>query len=132
MARLTGKRARMYVAVSSGGTATPLAYQAQWTLSSATDTFEGTAFEDNNKTWFAGLPDASGTFSGFLDDATSQTYTASRDGQPRNMYLYPNTGDPSKYFFGSAIFDFAVTVPNNGMATVSGTWKAAGDIIRVP
>ena len=66
-----------------------------------TDKQDVTAFLDQNKVYVAGLPDASGDFTGFWDDATSQTYVAAVDGLPRNFYLYPNiTTDPNAYFFG--------------------------------
>ena len=46
---------------------------------------------DQNLIRVAGLPDASGDFSGFYDTVTAQTYTAATDGLPRNFYLYPST-----------------------------------------
>jgi hypothetical protein len=132
MSRMHGRKGRLYVQLASADAeAQPLTYQNKWTLSSATDTVEGTAFEDNNKTYFAGLPDASGTFAGFLDDATTQTYAASRDGQPRKFYLYPSTLAVTKYFFGTAIFDFSTGGGTAEMASASGSWKAASDIQRV-
>lgn len=132
MGRFHGRKGRLYVQLQTGGTAAePLSYNNKWTLSSATDTVEGTAFEDDNKVWFAGLPDASGTFAGFLDDATTQTYAASRDGSARKFYLYPSTIDPTKYFFGTAIFDFAAAGGTAEMASTSGTWKAASTVQRV-
>ncbi len=132
MSRFHGRKGRLYVQLQTADTAAqPVTFQNKWTLSSATDTVEGTAFEDNNKVYFAGLPDASGTFAGFLDDATLQTYSASRDGQARKMYLYPSTLTPANYFFGTAIFDFSTGGGTSEMATASGSWKAASDIQRV-
>ena len=52
----------------------------------------------------AGLPDASGDFSGFWDDATAQTYSAAGDGLSRNMYLYPDIqNSPNVYHFGQVL-----------------------------
>lgn len=132
MARLHGRKGRLYVQLQTAdANAQPLTYQNKWTLSSATDTVEGTTFEDDNKTHFAGLPDASGTFAGFLDDATTQTYAASRDGQARKFYLYPSILDNTKYFFGTAIFDFSTGGGTAEMVSASGSWKAASNIQRV-
>ena len=64
----------------------------------------------------SGLP-TSGDFSGFWDDATSQTYKAATDGLSRNMYLYPNvTTNPLTYFFGTVIADFATDGARLGSA----------------
>lgn len=132
MGRFHGRKGRLYVQLESAdANAQPLTYANKWTLSSATDTVEGTAFEDDNKVYFAGLPDASGTFAGFMDDATVQTYSASRDGAPRKFYLYPSILTPAKYFFGTAIFDFAAAGGTAEMATMSGSWRAASNVQRV-
>jgi hypothetical protein len=45
-----------------------------------TDRFDVTAYGDTGKAFVAGLPDASGTYSGFFDDSTAQMYTAGSDG----------------------------------------------------
>jgi hypothetical protein len=90
-----------------------------------------TAFGDSNKIYVAGLPDASGDFSGFWDDATGQTYLAAVDGLPRNMYLYPNiSSDPSVYFFGTVLPDFEMDGAVGGPVNTKTTWNAASKIQR--
>lgn len=132
MARIHGRNARIFIGIASGGTAEPLAYQSKWTLDASTDDVEVTAFGDPNKVYLAGLPDASGSFSGFYDDSTAQAYTAAQDGVARKIYLYPNfTGTPGQYWFGTALLDFSVELGVDGPATVSGNWKAASPIIKV-
>jgi hypothetical protein len=59
-------------------------------MSAATAQLDVTAMDDDNKVYISDMPDASGDFSGFYDDATAQTYTAAIDGLPRKFYLYPN------------------------------------------
>lgn len=132
MARIAGRQGRMLVAVASGGEAALIPFVASWSLAAAADRYEGTAQGDTNKVYVAGLSDASGDFSGYLDVATAQTYTAAVDGQPRKMYLYPDfVGTPTQYWFGTAYFDFNVESPVDGIATVSGTWAAASAIAKV-
>src|SRR6266576_3935268 len=107
MARSHGRNGSVYLGVTTGAAASPVTFQASWTLSMTVDKQDVTAFGDGNKIYVAGLPDASGDFSGFWDDATGQTYLAAVDGLPRSMYLYPNiTSDPSVYFFGTVLPDF--------------------------
>lgn len=131
MSRKAGRNARIYVGIASGGTAEPIAFQTNWTLDASTDDIDVTAFGDTNKTYVSGLPDASGSFSGFFDDETNQLYTASQDGVARKFYLYTDASVTTKYFFGTGLFDFSVDVGVNDAVKVSGNWKAASPVIRV-
>jgi hypothetical protein len=131
VARRHGRNAQVYVGVTSGAAASPVAFQASWTINMVTEKSEVTAFGDGNKIYVAGLPDASGDFNGFYDDATSQTYIAATDGQPRNFYLYPDTvDDPSMYFFGTILPDFSTDGAINGPINVKATWNAASRVQR--
>ena len=105
MARKHGRNGRLYVAVASGGTAEPVAFLRDWSIDFSVDNVEVTAFGDTNKVYVAGLPDSSGSFSGFFDSATAQLYTAATDGVARNFYLYPDTADAT-YWYGTALFDW--------------------------
>ena len=131
MSRKSGRLARIYVGIASGGTAEPIAFQTNWTLDSSTDDIDVTAFGDNNKVYVSGLPDASGSFAGFFDDETNQLYTASQDGVARKFYLYTDNTVTTKYWFGTGLFDFSVDVGVNDALKVSGNFKAASPVIRV-
>src|SRR5258708_12696757 len=86
-------------------------FQASWTINMVVAKQDVTAFGDGNMVYVAGLPDASGDFGGFMDDATSQTYIAAVDGLARNFYLYPNaTNPPNVYWFG--------TIPPHSLAAL--------------
>ena len=93
---------------------------------------EVTAFGDTVKTYVAGLPDASGSFSGFLDDASAQTYTAAADGLARRFYLYPTTPSATgPYWFGTALFDFNAEADVGDSVKMSGDWSAASAITKI-
>ena len=121
----------MYLGFASGGTAEPVPFLATWSINFAVATAEVTAFGDGNKIYVSGLPDASGDFSGFYDDASVQTFTASIDGIPRKWYLYPSTLTNTQYFFGTILPDFKVDANVSGPAAVSSTWNAASLISKV-
>ena len=89
-------------------------------------------FGDSNKVYVAGLPDSSGDFGGFCDDASSQTFIAALDGIPRNFYLYPNVSAfPNNwYWFGTIIADGSSDGAVAGPVNFKSTWSAAGPIIR--
>jgi hypothetical protein len=116
---------------TQGAAASPILAQASWTINMVTDKQDVTAFGDQVHVYVAGLPDASGDFSGFWDDTTSQTYKAATDGLPRNFYLYPNiTADPSIYFFGTIIADFSMDGAIGGPVNAKASWNAGSVIQR--
>lgn len=132
MARHAGRNGRVYMAITSGGTAEAIAFQNAWTLNAVTNKSDVTAFGDANMVYVAGLPDASGTFAGWFDDATQQSYTAATDGVARKMYLYPDiTASPGTYWFGTVFPDFSISVGISGGVSTSSSWNAASNIIRV-
>lgn len=117
--------------IASGAAASALPFQASWSINMNTDKQDVTAFGDSNKVYVAGLPDASGDFSGFWDDATSQTYIAAVDGLARNFYLYPNiSADPNAYFFGQILPDFSLDGAVGGPVNFKCSWNAASKIQR--
>ena len=131
MARISGRRGRIYIGIASGAAASPLPFQASWSISFAVDKNEVTSFDDNNKVYVSGLPDASGEFSGFYDDSTAQTYTAATDGVARNFYLYPSLLTTGQYFFGTVLPDFKVDGDVGDALKVSASWAAASQVAKV-
>jgi hypothetical protein len=131
MARIAGRRGRVYVAVASGGTPAPLPFVATWTLQESTDKIEVTALEDTTKTYVGGLPDAQGQFAGFYDSATAQTYTAASDGVARGFYLYPDLTQTGTYWWGTVLPDFSIDGDVAGAVKMSASWAAATPIQKV-
>lgn len=131
MPRLAGRNARIYMGIASGGTAEPIAFQAEWSLNFSTPKIDVTAFGDANKVTVAGLPETTGAFSGFYDDATAQAYTAAVDGVARKFYLYPNTTTNTQYWFGTINADASFGAGVNGATTISTNWEAASVISKV-
>ncbi len=126
MSRIHGRNGIIYMNLASGGTAEPVTYLSSWSISFTVDKAEVTAFSDANKTYVAGLPDASG----FYDDAKVQTFTAATDGVARKMYLYMSTSNAGQYFSGLVLPDFKVDASVSGPANISSTWAAAGPIVK--
>lgn len=130
MSRIHGRNGVIYFDMTGAGSAANLPFQSKWSINFATDTDEVTCFGDANKTYVSGLPDASGEFSGFYDDASKQTYSAATDGVARKFYLYPASGLTTQYWYGNIIADFKVEAGVSGGAQVSASWKAAGAITK--
>lgn len=131
MARIHGRNGRVYMNLTSAGTAEPVAFLTSWTLKAATDKADVTSFGDSNKVYVAGLPDASGDFAGFYDDATVQTYTAAADGIARKFYLYPSTSTTSQYWWGTILPDFEADGSVSGAVAIKASWNAASTIAKV-
>jgi hypothetical protein len=133
MARVHGRRGRLYVGIASDtAAAEPVAYLSKFSINFSTDNVEVTANGDTNKVYVAGLPDSSGSFNGFYDDATAQTYTAATDGLARRFYLYPTTPSVAgPYWFGTGLFDFSVEGDVGSAVTVSGDFQAASAVAKI-
>ena len=132
MARINGRKGKLYVGLaSSAAAAEHVAYLSEWSLDQSTDKVDVTAMGDANKVKVAGLPDASGSYTGFYDTASDQLYTPARDGDPRNFYLYPTSDDTGTYWYGTATFDFSISSSVNGAVGISGSFEASGDVLKV-
>jgi hypothetical protein len=132
MARIHGRRGRLYVGLASDtATAEAVAFLRRWSMNFASDRPEVTSFGDTTKTYVAGLPDAQGQFEGWYDTATAQLYTAATDGLARKTYLYPDNSITATYWFGTAFFDFSVETPVDGAVSISGGFAAATSFTKV-
>ena len=131
MSRIHGRNGVVYVGVHSGDAASPVAFLADWTINFTVAKVDVTCLGDTNLVYVAGLPDASGDFSGFFDNATVQTYLAAVDGLPRNYYLYPSTLTPTNYFFGTILPDYSVAGGVASAVSVKSTFSAASQMSQV-
>jgi hypothetical protein len=131
MARIHGRFGRVYMALTSSGSAEPVAFLNSWSLNFTVDKADVTAFGDPNKIYVAGLPDAAGEFSGWYDDATVQTYTAATDGIKRKFYLYPSTNSAGQYWHGEIFPDFQASSGVGDAVQIQASWNAASPVIKV-
>jgi hypothetical protein len=119
------------IAIAPGGTAVALPFVASWSADFSTDMADVTAMGDANHVVVAGLPKASGSFSGFYDGATAQTYTAATDGVARPFYLYPDFSVTSTYWFGTVNVDFKIDSSVTDATKMSANWAAASVMPKV-
>lgn len=126
MARISGRRGRVYMGATNGTAAIPVTAQATWDINFTQDSLDVTAMGDTTKQYVAGLPDAGGSFSGFHDDVDtgSQIYAAATDGLSRKFYLYPDLSSATKYYYGDVVVsDFTSSGGVDGAVTSAVTWK---------
>jgi len=109
-----------------------VAAKTQWTYNSQRDFFDGSAFGDTNKRWFAGLRDAQGTYSGLLDVSGDLLLNAAATGA-QLLYLYAdsNQGGSSIGLYevahGSGFLDATVDCSLSDMVKISGQFRAAAN-----
>ena len=127
MARQHGRAGRLYMAIASGGTASPVPFISQFSIDLDTPQVDVTSFEDNNAVSVSGLPNAKGSFAGFFDNATKQMATAAVDGTARKFYWYPDKAVNTIYYFGTANWSTSQSWGVTAAAAISGNWAAAAD-----
>ena len=118
--------------ISGGGTL--VAAKTQFTFSASRDFFDGSAFADTNKRWFAGLRDAQGTYAGLLDLSGDLLFQAAALDK-QLLYLYSDTGTgasslpgaPYGVAHGSGFLDASVDISLNDMCKVTGAFRAAAN-----
>jgi hypothetical protein len=118
--------------ISSGGTL--VAAKTQFTYSNTRDFFDGSAFSDTNKRWFAGLRDSQGTWAGLLDLSGDNLVRAAALGA-QLIYLYSDTGQgasslagaPYEVAHGSGFLDATVDISLNDMCKATGAFRASAN-----
>jgi hypothetical protein len=130
--RLPGTNGAIYLGGGVGAGGTRVAAKTGFTFSNSRDFFDGSAFGDTNKRWFAGLRDAQGTWEGLYDASGDNLVIASALG-PQNIFLYADddTGGSSIGLYevahGSGYIDGTVNVSLNDMAKANGNFRAAAN-----
>lgn len=116
--------------ITGGGTL--VSAKTEWTFNRSRDFFDGSAFGDGNKHWFAGLPDAQGTYNGLLDLSGDLLFTAATQ-SAKLLYLYADTnaGSSSVQLYevahGSGFLDATVTCSLNDLVKISGAFRASSN-----
>jgi hypothetical protein len=96
-----------------------------WKLSVKKSYEDVTCFGDTNKVYVPGLPDISGSFSGFWNSDSTVLWAASQSGTPGFLQLAPNSNEPTFLFEGLGYLD--ADIDCSQMAPkITGTMKPGG------
>ena len=129
MARIAGRRGRVYLGATNGAAASPLTAVATWSVDQTQSSIEVTAMGDTTKQYVADLPDASGSWDGFYSDSVTDVITAASDGLSRKWYLYQDLSTSTRYWYGEVVIESLSQGGGVGESvTQNVTWKAASDI----
>lgn len=124
MARYHGRKGTIYMSPDGTAAASPLGSMSSWDLNMATDTVEVTAFGDANKVYVQGLPDLSGSMSGFFDDTNDTLFDAAASADGCKIYLYPSSDAPTVYWYGPAWVDASISTGVGAAVTTSANFRA--------
>lgn len=119
------------MSTSGTGAASPVTGLSSWDLNMATDTVETTSFGDANKTYVQGLPDLSGSISGFFQDDVDTLFAAAESADGVKLYLYPSTDANDIYWYGPAWVDASISTGVGAAITTSANFRANGSWSRV-
>jgi hypothetical protein len=130
--RLSGLNGAIYLGGLKGSGGTRVTAKTRWTLSLSRDYYDGSAFGDSNRRWFAGLRDTQGTYEGLLDVSGDKLFDAAGLGpQVIALYADDNTGASSIGLYlvahGSGFLDAQVDCSLNDVVKITGQFRASGN-----
>jgi hypothetical protein len=103
-----------------------------WKLSLKTAYEDVTCFGDPNMVYVPGLPDISGSLTGFWDSTNVVLFAATRATTPGLLELAPNSTEPTFKFSGLAYLDADIDATVKGAPKVTSSFKAAGAWTEAP
>jgi hypothetical protein len=95
-------------------------------MSQKTDKLNVTCFGDPNKVYVPGMPDISGTVSGFWNSADRTLFLAAVAATPGKLKLVPNENEPTFFWTGLAYMDAEIDTGVETAPALSGEFMAAG------
>lgn len=121
----------VYLSVSGAVAAVPVGGFRAYTLDGTADKVDTTEFGAGNRTSVLGFPAYKGTLEGFWasDDTTLRQAALSTDGT--NIYIYPSSAAPSKYFGGPAWIDMSLRGAVDAAVGTTASWEARGTMSNV-
>ena len=125
MAKYSGKRGAVYLAITLTGNASTVVGLTSWSLDMTQDKIDVSSFLDTNKIVVPGLRDLQLSFDGNWDDTETKIFAGSTSTSGCNMILYPSLDAPTKYAAGGAWIDASMATGVNDKVSVSVKGAAA-------
>lgn len=130
--RMSGDRGQIKMDPTGGTTVVTVASLNKWSLNMSKDMYKVTAFGDPNQVYVPGLPDISGSVSGFWDATDRSLFSVALGVIAPYLNLIPNTLAPTFLWKGLAWLDASIDVGSGGAVTIKGSFKAAGPWTMMP
>ena len=125
-----GKSGLVYMSTTGTGSPVLVGGMRAFTLDNTADNVDTTEFGATNRTSVLGFPGSNGTLEGFwaTDDTTLRAASQSSDGTI--IALYPSSAAMAKYFGGPAWVDYSLRTAVDGAVTLTGNWRARGNMVN--
>lgn len=130
--RMAGDRGQIKMDPLGGSAVVTVASLNKWSLNMSKGMYDVTAFGDTNKVYVPGLPDISGSVSGFWDATDRSLFNVALGTVACFLNLIPNTLAPTFLWKGLAWLDASIDVGSGGAVTIKGSFKAAGPWVMAP
>lgn len=102
-----------------------------WSFSTSRDIVDVSTQCDEWKDSIRGQGLWSGSFSAYYNGANvGKFYDIVNSTSEKDIYLYPDKTDMTKYFYGDAWCDFDLTTPVDGAIDISGTLSGKGQLLQ--
>jgi hypothetical protein len=128
--RIHGRSGVAYLSRLSGDPASPVAFLSDWTVEFTRAVSDVTSIVDVQHVYAASVTGVTGSFRGFFDTATAQSYQAAVDGLPRDLFLYPAAANTGQFFSGPVLPDYALGAGVTSACGLTVTWSATGTFTR--
>jgi hypothetical protein len=125
------KKGVVYMSTSGSTAAVPVGGMRAYTFDGSTEDVDTTEFGATTRTSVIGFPAGRGTLEGFWssDDTTLRQAANSADGT--NLYIYPSSDAPTKYFAAQAWVDMSIRGAVDSAVTTSANWRARGTVTNL-
>lgn len=130
--RMSGDRGQIKMDQTGGTTVVQVASLNKWSLSMSKGMYNVTAFGDTNQVYVPGLPDISGSLSGFWDATDRSIFNVALGTVAPFLQLIPSTLAPTFMWKGLAWLDASIDVGSGGAVTIKGSFRAAGPWVMAP
>jgi len=102
-----------------------------WSISSSKDIADTPQQGEEWNESIRGQGHWSGSFSVYYDGSnTGKFYDIMESSTPKDIYLYPQKNDLTKYFYGDVWADFDMDVPVDGPIDISATITGTGQLLK--
>lgn len=102
-----------------------------WSLSSSRDVIDVSEQYDDWKDSLRGQGLWSGAFSAYYDgENVGKFYDMVNSQASKDIYLYPQFDDMTKYFYGDVFVDADIDTPVDGAIDISGTLAGKGQLLE--
>lgn len=130
IARIHGKNAYVYVQ-GSGAQAQQLVNASDYAVDVAYTSVDVSQLGDDWVQTLRGQGKWSGTLSGPVDTSNTIMWDASTAATVRSFYLYPDKGNISVYYYGSAWFDIGISGGVTKAVTFSAKFEGLGPLTAI-